>query len=1116
MRGKRCWRVVAMILAASNCVSEGLAARQAEEPPDPAAITINLSLSGGGFRASAFAYGIMLELDKIGLCWGPDEEEGKSRRISSVLKDVTYATALAGHNPNPDMKCQRTTTLLDRIHVISSVSGGSFTGAYYMTHGISDFKSKFRDKLLAINPTADLFGRIKTRSILPQVADPLFRPVLLLTSVLDTLKYFITLPFQIFPFPGLSEVPNPDFTPAVFLGAGQGLISPDEYSQVIGKWFFEDRRHLTLGALKKPALPSASLAAEKKLIINAGDLSNQYGFAFDETSFRCWGLTKEQFERFPLELALATSAAIPVLVAPYQFPVPPEESRPDRVGPKECNPPLFSRAVPPALVDGGVVDNLGLEKLVSDALSEKRSMVGDVDGPGKKFFMISVNSSVRGGGGLSTLWGKPSLSQDIDRASDVLMGHKTDVTRTIYETSLATFGFGFVELSFPDLEHDNELLKLIDRVSPQHGRQNGGTARQLSEANESAALHRQNAEKLLEQVQKIGMRPTAEEIDLVIAAGRAVVMKNFQELRQGLLKLSRQTFKSACSLVLNPDKEFCFPRDLNSWGQSRESTRLVLKTFDRAKEEFIKKTTERRASIISLVKGRLQNIFATELGMRFRSRRQGPIDLRLVEDVLCKRVPTVDVGYYFYSGKEGERNEVEEYSNRCVDAVRKGMDLSPKNWTKMPQFGQAVVADSVRPAAFLTDYEEFQRQYDHERCQKTDGKCSKGGNEHENDNIIAHFESSFGQCKGKDERGQNNEIAWCFRLLGTLHLAAMDSDDGSVSKRPSMHSVRALQYFEEGLDRFPEEMYLNAWYGYALIGVRHAFTAGLGHLKHALDIIKNRQDQLSRVEEKRRLQQMMVWDSATEKPDEKRSFDFKKVVAMHKEHERLYKYRYSKLVTLSPAVVPDSESTVIESDVEEWLQRAYPDIEFNSHEAFGGKNGSNLVEMRNVCEELEKLARRSKDELTCSRAGEAKPENSEAVLDEVKKLVRVLLADNAGSVRARRYASELYEERGSFSEHVPKPLIVPAENLATMLMVDHAVQECPQRGPAVEQALKYLMQADDYLKSAYSKDVQDSEFRETGLKLLYDSASFKIERKIDLATRLQCWGFGHDGKNVSP
>jgi NTE family protein len=70
-----------------------------------------LAFSGGGTRAAAFSYGVLEKLRDTEIIW-----EGKKKR------------------------------LLDEVDIISSVSGGSFTSAYYALYGdkiFADFESRF-------------------------------------------------------------------------------------------------------------------------------------------------------------------------------------------------------------------------------------------------------------------------------------------------------------------------------------------------------------------------------------------------------------------------------------------------------------------------------------------------------------------------------------------------------------------------------------------------------------------------------------------------------------------------------------------------------------------------------------------------------------------------------------------------------------------------------------------------------------------------------------------------------------------------------------------------------------------------------------------------------------
>jgi len=115
-----------LILAVSGCASSGIIHNKPHAArPDHATysmrdtfrdwrggeITITLTFSGGGIRAAALAYGVLLEL--------------RDSRVTINGK---------------------THRLLDDVHLISSVSGGSFTAAYYGLYGdriFEDFEQKF-------------------------------------------------------------------------------------------------------------------------------------------------------------------------------------------------------------------------------------------------------------------------------------------------------------------------------------------------------------------------------------------------------------------------------------------------------------------------------------------------------------------------------------------------------------------------------------------------------------------------------------------------------------------------------------------------------------------------------------------------------------------------------------------------------------------------------------------------------------------------------------------------------------------------------------------------------------------------------------------------------------
>ena len=130
----------ALLPLLAGCASYGQIANRAQTSADTAhasygldrtptaqgyeQITLSLAFSGGGARAAALSYGVMLE-----------------------LRD----TQLAG-NAGPKR-------LLDEVDAISAVSGGSFTAAYYGLHGDATFPG-FEQAFLRRDIGGDLAHRI--------------------------------------------------------------------------------------------------------------------------------------------------------------------------------------------------------------------------------------------------------------------------------------------------------------------------------------------------------------------------------------------------------------------------------------------------------------------------------------------------------------------------------------------------------------------------------------------------------------------------------------------------------------------------------------------------------------------------------------------------------------------------------------------------------------------------------------------------------------------------------------------------------------------------------------------------------------------------------------------
>lgn len=249
-----------------------------------------LTFSGGGTRAAAFSYGVM-----------------------EVLRDTEIIWA------------NQTKRLLDEVDIISSVSGGSFTSAYYALHGDGLFDGSFERKFLNKDIEHDLFMRT-------------LWPV-----------YWLKLAGWSY---GRSDLAAEYYDTSIFHGA--------TYADLI----------------KKNTRPF--------IILNASNMSIGEPFAFiqDQFDLICSDLTK-----LPIARAVASSSAFPGILTPltyrnfagtcdYQEPqwvglanqdhrIAPERAKiAERQQSYYVNNPWEVEKRYVHLIDGGVSDNIGLRGIL--------------------------------------------------------------------------------------------------------------------------------------------------------------------------------------------------------------------------------------------------------------------------------------------------------------------------------------------------------------------------------------------------------------------------------------------------------------------------------------------------------------------------------------------------------------------------------------------------------------------------------------------------------------------------------------------------------------------------------------------------------------------------------
>jgi NTE family protein len=312
---------------------------------------IVLAFSGGGTRASALSYGVMQE-----------------------LRDTTIARG------------GKKIGLLNEVDTISSVSGGSFTAAYYGVFGDRLFED-FEPDFLRQNVQSTLFRR-------------LFRPSHWLKSI--------------------------------FSGFDRTEMAVDYYDQTIFKG-------ATFADIPRENHPF--------ILINATDLGNGQRFEFTQRAF---DLLCSDIGSFPIARAVTASSAVPVVFPPVplknhaaecDLEAIKERAR-SRLGETqtleqqrliESYKRYRDSVAHPYihLVDGGISDNLGLrvviEKLDLYGKSINERLLTD---PPSSILVILVNAETNPDRLIGKTAAKPSVRATVDAMSSTQISRYNIETRT--------------------------------------------------------------------------------------------------------------------------------------------------------------------------------------------------------------------------------------------------------------------------------------------------------------------------------------------------------------------------------------------------------------------------------------------------------------------------------------------------------------------------------------------------------------------------------------------------------------------------------------------------------------------------------------------------------------
>jgi NTE family protein len=319
-------------------------------------IALVLAFSGGGTRAAAFSYGVLKEL-----------------RDTKIVENGTQQS------------------LLDEVDLINSVSGGSFTAAYYGIHREKTFRHFERDFL----------KRDFQNELISRILNPLY--------------WF------------------------------KSLANGFDRTELAVEYYDKELFHgATLGDFRNEKGPI--------IAIHATDIGTGERFTFIPDFFR---LICSDWEKFPVARAVTASSAVPIAFAPVtlenfsdrchdEVPDWLQQAKDDRDWQRRD----MARAVLSYkntdereyihLVDGGITDNLGLR-----ATQEFIEMSGDVrrairrpdNKPFRHLVIISVNSATRPSPQFEKSAEEPPLAAVADASTSSMMRrYNNDTLQGMHES----------------------------------------------------------------------------------------------------------------------------------------------------------------------------------------------------------------------------------------------------------------------------------------------------------------------------------------------------------------------------------------------------------------------------------------------------------------------------------------------------------------------------------------------------------------------------------------------------------------------------------------------------------------------------------------------------------
>lgn len=349
--------------------------------PRSGQVSLVLAFSGGGTRAAALAYGVLQELRDTRVTL-----DGQSRR------------------------------LIDEIDVISSVSGGSFTAAYFGLHGDATFKD-FEHKFLRRDVATELVH-----------------------GVLSPLFWFSRQ--------GRSDLAVDLYERSVFEGATYAdllrrdgpliIINATDLGSGVRFSFLQDYFDLLCSDLSSfPVARAVTASSAVPMLFAPVVLKNHAG---------CDNLTQRMLKT--AGPPGANNSPMGQLVAGLNSYARKDERK-------------FIH-----LVDGGITDNLGLLAFQEtvDVAGGARAFMSQVGrNPSPRFAVISVNASTKTGSAIDASPLSPTLEQTVNAVTDIQLHRSNTLTLETFSRSLKRWA---TELSTPAQPVEPYFMSVeLERVS---------------------------------------------------------------------------------------------------------------------------------------------------------------------------------------------------------------------------------------------------------------------------------------------------------------------------------------------------------------------------------------------------------------------------------------------------------------------------------------------------------------------------------------------------------------------------------------------------------------------------------------------------------------------------